>query len=65
MTGICNRYVLCIWTGYSVSTGEPMEAVLTDLTERINRIEYQMRELMQGMVFLYERLNRERDTPDS
>jgi len=42
-----------------------MEAGLIDLTKRIDRIEYQMREIMQGIVYLYESLNMEYGSPDS
>jgi hypothetical protein len=42
-----------------------MEPELDDLTERIDRIEYQMREIMQGIVFLYESIAMEHGSPDS
>jgi hypothetical protein len=42
-----------------------MEAVPNDLTKRIERIEHQMRELMQGMVFLCERMTMKNGSPDS
>jgi hypothetical protein len=41
-----------------------MEAGLNDLTKRIDRIEYQMREIMQGIVFLYESMALESGSPD-
>ncbi len=41
-----------------------MENGLTDLTQRIDRIEYQMREIMQGIVFLYESLTMEYGLPE-
>jgi hypothetical protein len=42
-----------------------MEEGVNDLTKRIDRIEYQMREIMQGIVFLYESMTIEHSSPDS
>jgi uncharacterized protein (UPF0335 family) len=42
-----------------------MENGLNDLTKRIERIEYQMREIMQGIVFLYESMASEYSSLDS
>jgi hypothetical protein len=42
-----------------------MEGGVNDLTRRIDRIEYQMREIMQGIVFLYECMAMEHSSSDS
>jgi hypothetical protein len=42
-----------------------MEGGVNDLTRRIDRIEYQMREIMQGIVFLYESMAMEHSSSDS
>jgi uncharacterized protein (UPF0335 family) len=42
-----------------------MEAGLNDLTRRIERIEHQMREIMQGIVYLYESMAMEHSSQQS
>jgi hypothetical protein len=42
-----------------------MESGIIDLTKRIEQIEYQMREIMQGIVFLYESMAMEYSSLDS
>jgi hypothetical protein len=40
-----------------------MEAGVNDLTKRMEKMEHQMRELMQGVVFLCERITMKNGSP--